>query len=146
MYDAATMQKRSTSSIALIAALAVTCLAANAQVAGAPANGITITATRVIGAEAVHLTGTAPAARPLEIAMYVTYSRDLPTVLMSRRVITTDATGRYDATVSTAPAFFRNAIVTVVAHATGSADARATFSVGAPNLPAPPDDLPASVR
>jgi hypothetical protein len=147
VYDAATMYRNSTSSIALIAALAAACLPASAQVGGGAANGISLTATRVVGAEAVRITGTAPASRPLEAALYVTYSRDLPTVLMNRRYLTTDASGRFDATISTAPAFFPTAIVTVVVRALPAGpDARATFSVGAPNVPVPPDDIPASVR
>jgi hypothetical protein len=83
----------------------------------------------------------------LEAALYATYSQDLPTVLLSRRIVSTDANGRYDATVSIAPAFFRNAIVTVVVRALpDGAGARATIVVAAPNVPAPPDDIPASVR
>jgi hypothetical protein len=142
------MHKSSTSSIALIAALAAACLPAGAQIGGSAAGGISLTATRVVGAEAVRITGTAPASRPLEVSLYVTYSRDIPTVLMNRRTyVPTDAAGRFDATITTAPAFFHNAIVTVVVHALPAGpDARATFTVGAPNVPVPPDDIPASVR
>jgi hypothetical protein len=137
------MHNRSTLSIALVAALAAVCVPAGAQ----PAGGVSLTATHVVGTEAVRLTGTGPASRPLEASLYVTYSRDLPTALMNRRIVSTDATGRFDATIPTAPAFFRNAIVTVVVRALPAGpDARATFSVGAPNVPVPPDDLPASVR
>jgi len=147
VYDAPTMPKRSTLSIALLAVLAAACLPVGAQTASAPANGIRLTATRVVGAEAIRITGTAPAEQPLEASLYVTYSRDIPTVLMNRRYLSTDATGRFDATMTTAPAFFRNAVVTVVLHALPAGpDARATFAVGAPNVPVPPDDIPASVR
>ena len=108
---------------------------------------ITLTATRAVGSEAVRITGSAPAARPLEASLYATFSRDLPTVLLSRRLITTDTAGRYDATLSIAPGFFRNAIITVVVDTVPAGlGARATVTVGAPNVPAPPDDIPASVR
>ena len=108
---------------------------------------ITLGATRAVGSEAVRITGSAPAARPLEASLYGTFSRDLPTVLLSRRAIPTDAAGRYDATLSIAPGFFRNAILTVVVDTVpASQAARATVIVGAPNPPAPPDTIPASVR
>jgi hypothetical protein len=148
VYDAATMQITGLSSIAFITAMAAVCAPLGAQAVDAPGViGITLTATRAVGAEAVRITGTASAARPLEAALYVTYSKDLPTVLLSRRSISTDATGRYDATLSTAPAYFRNAILTVVVRAVpAGAEARVTLGVSAPNAPAPPDDTPASVR
>jgi hypothetical protein len=141
------MHNRSTLSIAFIAAVAAVCVPAGAQPSGAPAGGVTVTATRVVGTEAVRLTGSGPASRPLEVSLYVTYSRDLPNALMNRRVVSTDASGRYDATITTAPAFFRGAVVTVVVHALPAGpDARATFNVAAPNVPVPPDNLPASVQ
>ena len=148
MYDAATMQIKRTFSFALVAATAALYAPVAAQTAAAPApTGITLIATRVVGTEAVRITGTAPAARPLEAALYATFSQDLPTVLLSRRPISTDATGRYDATLPIAPAFFRNALVTVVVRPLpDGVGARATLTVAAPNVPAPPDDIPSSVR
>ena len=68
-------------------------------------------------------------------------------MLLSRRSVSTDATGRYDATLPIAPGFFRNAIITVVVDAVPAGQgARATVIVGAPNVPAPPDDMPKSVQ
>lgn len=148
LYDAATMQLRNTSSFAIAATLmAVLCAPVGAQTADAQAARITLTATRAVGSEAVRITGSAPAARPLEAALYATFSRDLPAVLVSRRSISTDAAGRYDTTLSIAPAFFRNAVLTIVVDGVPAGHpARATVIVGAPNVPAPPDDIPASVR
>jgi hypothetical protein len=135
-------------SIPLLAAMAALGAPVAAQNATAPpVTGITLTATRAVGSEAVHVTGTAPAARPLEAAMYARFSQDLPTVLLSRRIVSTDAAGRYDATLSIAPAYFRGAIVIVVVRAIpDGAGVSATTTVATPNVPAPPDNLPASVR
>ena len=132
-------------STAFLAATAALCAPVAAQ--NVPVTGVTITATRVAGSEAVRITGSAPAARPLEAALYATFSRDLPTVLLSRRIVSTDAAGRYDATVTIAPAYYRDAIVTVYVRALPDGiPAGATLRVAAPNVPAPPDDIPASVR
>jgi len=141
------MLKRSPFSLGLIAGVAALCVPAAAQGPVAPAGGITVTATRVVGKEAARISGTGPASRALEVALYVTYSRDIPSALMQRRVISTDASGRFDTTITTAPAFFHDAVVTVTVHAfPAGPDGRASFNVGAPNVPVPPDDIPASVR
>jgi hypothetical protein len=148
VYDAATMQLHSRLSFAIaVSVLTALCAPVGAQTADPAMTRITLTATRAVGSEAVRITGSAPAARPLEASLYATFSRDLPTVLLSRRLITTDTAGRYDATLSIAPGFFRNAIITVVVDTVPAGlGARATVTVGAPNVPAPPDDIPASVR
>ena len=107
------------------------------------ADTLTVTATRTTGSEAVTVTGLAPAQQRLEAALYARFSKDLPTVLLSRSYMSSDADGHYRATLSTAPAFFRNAIVSVVVRALpGGPSAGADVTVSAPNLPAPPDELP----
>ncbi len=149
MYDAATMRVIHPPSIALFAAVSALIVPTGAPGADAPAarGGVTVTATRVVGAEAVTITGIGPAAQPLEAALYATFSRDIPDVLLSRRAVPTDAQGHYNVTVPVASAFFRNAIVTVVVRSLPAGpSARATFTVGAPNVAAPPDDVPPSVR
>ena len=149
LYDAATMRLINPPSIALLAA--ATALFApmgptGAATPNAPA-AVTVTATRVVGAEAVTITGSGPAAQPLEAALYATFSRDIPDVLLSRRAVPTDALGHYSATIPIASAFFRGAIVTVVVRSLPAGpSARTSFPVGAPNVPAPPDDIPSSVR
>jgi hypothetical protein len=149
LYDAATMRVINPPSITLLAAAAVLFAPIGAPGAPVPAAppGVTVTATRVVGAEAVTITGNGPVAQPLEAALYATFSRDIPDVLLSRRAVPTDAQGRYTATIPIASAFFRGAIVTVVVRSLPAGpSARATFPVGAPNVPAPPDDIPSSVR
>lgn len=147
MYDAATMLITSPSTIALIAALAALGAPIPAHSADAPVTGITLAATRAAGVEAVRITGKAPASQPLEASLYATFSQDIPTVLLTRRAVSTDADGRYDAALPIAPAFFRNAIVTIVVRSLpAGAGARATITIAAPNGPVPPDAIPASVR
>ncbi len=149
MYDAATMRVIHPPSIALFAAVSALIVPTGAPGADAPAarSGVTVTATRVVGAEAVTITGYGPVAQPLEAALYATFSRDLPDVLLSRRAVPTDAQGHYAATIPIASAFFRGAVVTVVVRSLpAGSSARTTFAVGAPNVSAPPDDLPPSVR
>jgi hypothetical protein len=133
--------------LALSGALAVLAPIA-ARSANAPlASPISVVATRAVGAEAVTLTGTAPPSLPLEATLYVTFSQDLPTVLLSRNTLRTDANGRFTATLAIAPAYFRNAIVTAVVQSLPAGpSARASILVGAPNAPAPPDAVPPSDR
>jgi hypothetical protein len=142
------MQHRNRYSFAFLAAISALLVPIAVQSADAPASQvISITATRTIGAQAVTIAGDAPAGGSLDAALYARFSQDLPTVLLSRHSIVTDANGHYNATLTTASGFFRNAIVTVVvtSPAAGSS-ARASIIIGPPNVPAPPDDIPSSVR
>ena len=141
------MRVRTMSTIALASTIAALLVPIGARGADAPASPVSVTATRAVGTEAVTISGTAPAGAALEATLYARYSQDLPTVLLSRHAVWSGANGRYLATISIAPAFFRNAIVTVVIHTLGTGDAaRASVTVGAPNVTAPPDDLPSSFR
>jgi hypothetical protein len=149
LYDASTMRVINPPSIAFLAAVSVLFAPLGAPGADAPATpgGVTVTATRVVGAESVIITGNGPVAQPLEASLYATFSRDLPDVLLSRRAVPTDAQGHYAATVPIASAFFRGAIVTIVVRSLPAGpSARTTVLVGAPNVSAPPDDIPPSVR
>lgn len=151
VYDAATMRPRSQSSAALLGTIAVLLgpLAAGAQQSQrTPASApITLTLTPIVGAEAVALAGNAPPSQRLEAALYARFSRDLPTVLLSRTPLMSDAAGHYATTMPTASAFFRGAIVTAVVRIPATtAFAQASTELAAPNAPAPPDTIPASVR
>lgn len=115
--------------------------------AGRGADAVTVTATRFAGSEAVSLSGSAPPQQRLEASMYARFSKDLPTVLLSRWFFSSDTEGHYNAALPIAPAFFRHAILTVVVHTLPSGPtASADVEVRAPNKPAPPDELPPSVR
>ncbi len=111
------------------------------------AETLTVTATRLVGSEAVTVTGSAPPQQRLEAAMYARFSKDLPTVLLSRWYLSSDADGHYTTALPIAPAFFRHAILTVVVRSLPAGpSASADVTVRAPNVPAPPDELPPSVR
>jgi hypothetical protein len=143
------MRLSSPPSIAFAAAAAALLAPLGTFGAESPAapSAISVFATRAVGAQAVTITGNAPVAQPLEAVLYATFSENVPTVLLNRRAVPTDAQGRFAATLPIAPAFFRNAIVTVVVHALPAGpSARATITVGPPNVTAPPDDIPPSVR
>ena len=141
------MRLNTTSSTALLGSALMLLMPLGARGADSSVSQITIVASPAVGAEAVTITGNAPAGQPLEAKLYARFSRDLPTVLLSRRTVPTDANGHYNATLPIASAFFRNAIVTVVVQSMPAGpSARASITVSAPNVPAPPDDLPSSVR
>ncbi|MGH7662511.1 MAG: hypothetical protein ACRENA_16535 [Vulcanimicrobiaceae bacterium] len=111
------------------------------------AETLTVTATRLTGSESVTVTGSAPSQQRLEASMYARFSKDLPTVLLSRWYFSSDADGHYNATLPTSPAFFRHAIVTVVVHTLPSGpNASADVIVRAPNPPAEADELPPGFR
>ena len=148
VYHRETMRLKTASSIAIAsfsAALVVsTVCSTNAQT---PNMGITLKASPTIGAESVAIEGIAPSGQPLEATLYVRFSKDLPTVLLGRYGVATGAGGRYNTTLPMAPAYFRDAIVTVVLQSlpTGPSTS-ASLTIGAPNLAAPPDELPLWAR
>jgi hypothetical protein len=101
----------------------------------------------VVGKEAVYISGTAAAALQLQAVLYAKVSQDLPTVLLSRRPLTTDADGKFSATLPIAPAYFRGSIITVVVQSQSAVPiARGSVTIGAPNVPAPADQLPTDYR
>jgi hypothetical protein len=146
-YDARTMRSFNSYSFALFgsAALLLLPVGAHAQ-SSATASSPTLAVTRSPGGETIGLSGDAAPNGRLSVALYARFSRDLPTVLLSRREITADAAGHYTATLPIAPAFFRGAIVTAIVQPPSGASAQASVLVTEPNVPAPPDDTPASVR
>jgi hypothetical protein len=120
-----------------------------AMAAGVPAGGSVapLNISAATGTEAVRVSGTAPGAHQLQAVLYARFSQDLPTVLLSRRPLTTDANGQFSATLPIAPAYFRDAIITVVVQSpSGVPIARGDFKVAAPNVPAPADVLPPDYR
>ena len=148
VYHRETMRLNTASAIALVsfsAALVVsTVCSTNAQT---PSTGLTLAVSPTIGAESVTVEGIAPSGQPLEATLYVRFSKDLPTVLLGRYGIATDSNGRYNATLPLAPAYFRDAIVTVVLQSLPTGPhTSASLTIGAPNVPAPPDELPPWAR
>lgn len=141
------MHISSRTTFALLTAAAALCAPLAVGAADAPAAPpITLTAARAVGTEAVTVTGTAPTGSTLDVSLYIRYSREIPTVLVNRSTVATSG-GRYFATIRTAPAYFRDAILMIVVRdPVSGADAKATLKIAAPNLPAPPDGTPASVK
>lgn len=142
------MRFLSPSGFALFGSLALLLTPSGARAQSAPpASAPTLVLTHAVGSEAVTLTGTAPANQLLEVSIYARFSLDLPTVFLNRRLFASDAAGHYTATMPIAPAFFPGAVLTVVVRTPQTnASARASLLVTAPNVPAPPDDIPESVR
>jgi|GEM_PF-4354969 hypothetical protein len=104
---------------------------------------LTLSVSRAVGADAVVLNGTSRASGPLEATLYATFSRDLPTVVLSRQNLAVGADGTFGATIPTAPAFFRDAIVTVIVRSLhDNVSATAHLSVAAPNVDTPADANP----
>jgi hypothetical protein len=141
------MRVTTTSTIALLGTLLSVLVPLKGRAVAQTTSPVTVTATPLVGAEAVRIAGIAPAGQPLEATLYAHFSENLPTVLLSRNALAADAAGHFNTTLSIAPAFFRDAIVTVVIRTLPAGlTARTTFAVGAPNTPAPPDEWSPSTR
>jgi hypothetical protein len=86
------------------------------------------------GTEAVVVQGTAPPSAPVTITLMATLSSDLPTVVVSRNDVHTDANGRFAKIISIAPDFLRGSIMDVLATSlSGVTPATAQLIVGPPN-------------
>ena len=121
--------------------------AARAQNPGTPAAVVTVTATPVVGSEAVRVSGTAPPGRTVQLTLSATFSRDMPDVVITRKTVVADGSGAFATTAQVAPGYFRGAVVTVVASTSPSGpSATARYTIGAPNVTVPPDNLPHSVQ
>lgn len=103
---------------------------AEAAVASGP---ITVDARQQPGAEALNVSGHATAGVPVTITLLATISSDLPTVVVSRHDVQPDASGQFQAVISTAPDYLRGSLLRVVATSGGSVPASATVTVGPPN-------------
>lgn len=112
--------------------------APSAETAGSadsPAHGsLSLEARQLQGAEAISIEGSAPVNAPVTITLLATMSPDLPTVVVSRHDVVTDATGRFGAVIPIASAYERGTLLTVVAtSAPGVASASAHLVTDAPN-------------
>jgi hypothetical protein len=104
---------------------------------------LTLSVSRAIGSEAVILSGTSRTAGPLEATLLATFSRDLPTVTLTHRSLVVAADGTFGSTIPIAPAYFRDAIVTVIVRSpSANVSATAHISIAAPNVDAPADANP----
>jgi len=105
------------------------------SVAAAPAatGAITLNARSAQGTQALTITGHAPAGNPVTITLLATISPDLPTVVVSRHDVQPDASGQFEAVISTAPDYLRGSLLQVVATSAGATPASTTITFGAPN-------------
>lgn len=95
---------------------------------------ITMEARQLQGAEALTVQGTAPAGAPVTITLLAVVSSDIPTIVVSRNDVVTDANGRFAAIIPVASAYERGTLLRVVATSSpGVASAQSQLVVGAPN-------------
>jgi len=95
---------------------------------------ITMEARQLQGAEAITVQGSAPASAPVTITLLAVISSDLPTVVVSRNDVVTDANGRFEAIIPIASAYERGTLLRVVATSSpGVASAQAQLVTQAPN-------------
>lgn len=115
--------------------------------ASAPANAFNLDVKPVVGTESLSVAGSAPGATSVTVTLWATYSRNMPTVVLNRRTIRTNADGAFSSVVPIAPGHFEGAVVTVVVTAApGGGTAIARYTVGIPNVTVPPDNLPNNMK
>ena len=106
---------------------------------------ITMEARQLQGAEALYVSGSAPANVPVTITLLAVVSSELPTIVVSRHDVVTDVNGRFGTVVPIASAYERGTLLQVVATSTpGIASATSQWVVGAPNngVTVPLEQLP----
>jgi hypothetical protein len=95
---------------------------------------LTLEARQLQGAEAIYVAGSAPVNAQVTITLLATVSPDVPTILVSRHDVVTDATGRFGAVIPIASAYERGVVLTVLASSTsGAVSAPAHLVTDAPN-------------
>ena len=108
---------------------------------------ITLDVKPVVGSQAVYVSGRAPAGAPLVVTLYATISRDLPDVLLTRQFVSSDGSGAFASMVPIAPSFVYGSVITVVVTTPPPGpSASARYTVGAPNVTVPLDNLPRNVQ
>jgi hypothetical protein len=116
----------------------------------APASGpVSLLVAPHAGAEAVDVSGRAPAGTDLTITLVSTIDVDLPDVVLNRKTLVTGPDGTFAAVMSIAPGYTRGSIITVFATSSdGGPAVTARYVVNAPNrgVPIPLDDIPRNVR
>lgn len=106
---------------------------------------ITMEARQLQGAEAITVQGSAPASAPVTITLLAVVSSDVPTIVVSRNDVVTDANGRFSAIIPIASAYERGTLLRVVATSSpGVASAQTQLVMEAPNngVTVPLEQLP----
>ncbi|GAC1395347.1 MAG: hypothetical protein NVS3B17_15420 [Vulcanimicrobiaceae bacterium] len=108
-----------------------------------------LTVAQIPGQQEIAVGGKAPANLPITLTLVGTFSKELPDVVLSRRIVTTDTNGTFKSDVSLASGYYRGAILTLVASSVaGIESATSQFEAKAPNaaVSVPADRLPRSIR
>lgn len=106
-----------------------------AATADAPAQTqLSLEARQLQGAEAISVAGNAPAGLPITITLLATVSKDVPTIVVSRHSVVSDATGHFAAVIPIASAYERGTLLNIIASSvSGVASAQAQLITGEPN-------------
>ena len=99
----------------------------------AVALAVTLSAQPLAGSEALSVNGTAAPGAPVTLTLLATVSQDLPTIIVSRHVVTADQNGTYQARIPIAPAYERGTLLQLFATSGGQTSQVMRFVVGAPN-------------
>lgn len=95
---------------------------------------LSMSVAHIEGTESLAILGNGPASVPVTLTVFASLSRDIPEVVLSRYDCATDAQGIFSATVSLAPNFMRDSIVTVRATSLDSVNpTQAQVLVGPPS-------------
>lgn len=116
-----------------IIALTASIVAYALQPVIANAAGITMNAQPIAGDQAISVSGNAPAGSPVTITLLAIVSPDVPTIVVSRRVVQSDASGNYQARIPIAAAYEQGTLLRVFAASAGATSASAQMIVGPPN-------------
>jgi hypothetical protein len=108
-----------------------------------------LTLSQVPGKQDINVWGKAPANLPITLTLVGTFSIEIPDVVISRNEVVSDADGTFKTDISPASAFYRGAILTLVASSvSGVTSSKAQIVLKAPNgtTVIPGDEEPKSIR
>lgn len=148
MYFLGQVNKIIAAAVVTVALSAFTPAMASTQGAPVPVSvnsNMTVTVAPAVGAEAITVSGTAPAMAPVVVVLHASFSRDLPDVYLNRRDVYADADGHFATVVPIGPDYWRGSILTVTASSsstTTSATAQTVVTLPNPGVVVPADDVP----
>ena len=90
------------------------CVLAATIAAGAPALTSVIAVVATSDPGAVRVSGAVAGTRKVQVVLYASFAPDVPLVLLRKRLITADTDGRFETTLSIAPASFSGAVITAL--------------------------------
>jgi hypothetical protein len=119
----------------LIASLALSSAAAIASPNAAQwgRGPITVSAVQKPGAQALVVSGNAPANSPVQVSLYAQVSQDVPTIFLGSSDTVAASNGTYVTTATIVPDYDPGSIITVRVSSAAGSTASTTYIVGAPN-------------